>query len=366
MLNGNVPVMESQQIQNPILRPSQTDHYNRILECLQRFYFYIDGSEPGTGKTHVTCKIARDSGLTMVVLCPSTAKVTWIDAFRDYSMAYWNLPVTGGIITYETFRSTKGSQPKHGLLSRTDVGGTPMFFPTPLLAQLVQAGTLFVIDECQKVKNNNVAHKALKALIQYIYTGGGQSTTRSRVALLSGTVLDKEEQASHFMRMVGFIESRNLYSKVNGEVRLEGLAELQTWARRVNPTGADDFIRMTPVPTNRAGSTSYAFQLFRRIIRPHVMSIMPKVVPRGEDGRPTRTLNIKNGFYLMEPEDTRAYEEAIGDLAGAVRFNRQTGEVDQSRGSIGAVTNALTAIQRSRDQSDDSTSESRSPGNISG
>lgn len=107
MLNGNVPVMESQQIQNPILRPSQTDHYNRILECLQRFYFYIDGSEPGTGKTHVTCKIARDSGLTMVVLCPSTAKVTWIDAFRDYSMAYWNLPVTGGIITYETFRSTK-------------------------------------------------------------------------------------------------------------------------------------------------------------------------------------------------------------------------------------------------------------------
>jgi hypothetical protein len=340
--------MASPQIQEPVVRPHQTEHFNRILDIIDRFYFYVDGSDRGTGKTHLACAVARARGLPMLVICPSVAKQTWMEAFQMYGMQHWNIPGVGPIITYDSFRSTKGHQPKHGLLMRDDSGESPMFYPTASLAHIIRSGVFIVLDECQKVKNNNAAHKALKAVIQFLYTGAGQESVRSRIGLLSGTVIDKEEQAVHFMRMTGLIDSRTLYTKINGEVREEGIAELKTWARRVNPTAAEDFIRTHRFVPNRKEATDYAFQIFRRVIRPHVMSIMKRVVQRDETGRPTSTLNIKNGFYLMEDVDAEEYQQAIQELAGAVRFNARTGTVDQPRGSIGAVTNALTHIQRSK------------------
>ncbi len=341
--------MATQQIRMPVLRPHQVEHYNKILEILQRFYFYIDGSEPGTGKTHVASAVALSLGLPVIVVCPSVAKITWMEAFRDYGLPYWNVQNTGAIITYDTFRSIKRSQPKHGLLLRDDSTESPMFFPTPALAHIVRQGCLFIFDEAQQVKNNNVAHKAITALVRFIYTGGGQESTRSRAAFLSGTLLDKQEQAVDFMRMVGFIEHRNLYTKIAGNVQLQGIEELQTWARRISPGPAEEFIRNNRFEGNRTAAINYAFQLFRRVIRPQIMSIMRKTIQTdATTGRPVANLNIKNGFYVMNEADAARYEEAINELAGAVRFNARTGQVDQQAGSIGAVTTALTHIQRSK------------------
>jgi len=340
--------MAQTQVDPVVLRPHQEEHFSKVCSILSKYYYYLDGSEPGTGKTHVACKVAKRLGLPILVVCPSVAKITWLQAFQMYGMHYWNIQNTGPIITYETFRSTKGCQPKHGLLARSDTEESPSFFPTMALAHIIRNGVFLVFDECQKIKNNNVAHKAIRAVIGFLMGGAGGQTVVSRAAFLSGTILDKEAQAIDFMRMTGFIHHRALYIKVGGEVRLEGIEELHTWARRIDPIATEDFIAANQVQGSRAKATSYAFQLFRQVIRPHIMSIMPKVIQRDTTGRPIARLDIKNGFYLLEQEEDLQYQDAVNELAGAVRFNARTGDVDQPQNSIGAVTKALMHIQISK------------------
>lgn len=336
---GNDPV---------VLRPHQVNHYERMSQILGNFYYAIDGSEPGTGKTHVACKIAKRFGLPILVICPFVAKITWQEAFRDYGMQYWNIQNTGPIITYETFRSNKNCQPKHGLLLRSDTENNPMFFPTAALAQIIQKGVLFIFDECQKLKNNNVVHKAVASVIKFLISGAGGSSVVSRTLFLSGTILDKEEQAIHFMRMIGLIKHRNLYTKLNGETQLEGIQELENWANRIDPVGTRNFIANHIFLPKRGLATNYAFQLFRQIIRPHILSIMPKVLQTDPNGYFVTTLNIKNGFYLLDDDDNINYQEAILDLIGALRYNPETGNIQQDSSSMGAVTNALVKIQESK------------------
>jgi superfamily II DNA or RNA helicase len=179
---SSVPTIQPLQ-----LRPHQVAHYQRILEILSRFYFFVDGSEMGTGKTYVTAAVAITQKLPVIVVCPVAARQTWLNVFQAHGVTTYNLPETGGVITYDSLRSKKGYQPKHGLLTRDDTGTTPLFYPTTLFVQLVQAGVLVIFDECQKLKNNGNQNAAAKALVRQVYAIGG----RSRIAFLSGSALDK-------------------------------------------------------------------------------------------------------------------------------------------------------------------------------
>src|SRR5687767_14436104 len=106
------------------LRSHQIDHYQRILDIVSRFYFFVDGSEMGTGKTYVAAAVSITMKLPVIVVCPVAARKTWQDVFQAYGVATYNLPETGGVISYESLRSKKGYQPKHGLLMRDDTQPT--------------------------------------------------------------------------------------------------------------------------------------------------------------------------------------------------------------------------------------------------
>lgn len=331
--NGNVLI--SHNIQPLQLRDYQLEHFHRTQAILDRFYFYVDGSEMGTGKTFPALAHAITRNLPMLVICPLAARENWMINAALYGVQLYNLPETGGVITYDTLRSRKGHQPKHGLLVRDDSGDTPAFYATTLFTQIVRAGVLLVFDECQKLKNTSDQYRAAKSLMRQFYAVGGIS----RVAFLSGTTMDKQEHAVNFLRMVGFIEQRNLYSKVHGETRLEGVEDLHEWARRINPQALDEFMLANNFRANRIGAIEYVFKLFTTVIKPGIMSIMPSLQLQKD---------VKNGYYILSAEDEQEYRRAIADLANAVRYNPHTGAVFTTKENMGAITTALIRLQRSK------------------
>jgi len=334
-MSGRSPQIPSgPRVEPLVLREYQIAHFQRVLQILSIFYFFIDGSEPGSGKTYVAAALALALGLPVVVIAPLTAHPVWEDVLTRYGVSVYDLPVTGGILTYETLRSIKKHQPKHGLLVREDGAESVNFYPTIMWQAMVKAGVLLILDECQKVSNNSDQHKAVKALVKTFYQGG-----RSRFGLLSGTTMDKEEHAVNFMRLVNFIESRNLYSKPRGEVRLEGIQELYAWSRKINQKGTDEYISGNPFRATRAAAQAHLYGLFVQVIKPGIMSIMPNQ---------KHDKDVKNGFYVLEPEDEEAYRKACGALAKAVRYNPATQTVQRTKDDIGAVTTAMTALQRSK------------------
>ena len=68
------------------IRPNQVQHYKRALEILTSFYFYIDGSEMGAGKTYIAAAIAITLGLPCLVFCPKGARNTWKDVFLRHGV----------------------------------------------------------------------------------------------------------------------------------------------------------------------------------------------------------------------------------------------------------------------------------------
>lgn len=332
---SNDKVNTAQQL---CIRPRQVEHLRRIIKILSSFYFYIDGSKMGTGKTFIAAAVAIYFKLPVIVICPKAARKTWSDVLTTYGISQYDLPETGGIITYDTLRSRKGCQPSHGLLVREDSKDGVRFYATTLFNEIVRNRVFLIFDESQKLKNTSDQYKAAKALIQQFYVVGGNS----RFALLSGSIIDKPEQAINILRMVGFIKSRNLYTKPGrGQIRLDGVEDLHNWARYINKQATDNFIITHPFKSTREGSVNYVFQLFIEVIRPGIMSIMPA-------GDTSGYVDIKNGYYVLEKEDEEKYKVALVNLARAVKYNPHTETVIRDQKSMGAVTNALRSIQEAK------------------
>lgn len=328
---------EHSTIQQLRLHPHQLEHFQRVMEILSRFYFYIDGSEMGTGKTYIAAAVAIATKLPCIVVCPLAARNTWKVVFSTYGVKVYNLPDTGGILTYSSLRSRKGCQPKHGLLTRDDSGKTIQFYPTTLLSQIVQAGVMLIFDECQNLKNASDQHKAVRAMVHQFYN----ASSRSRVAFLSGTFLDKKEQIVNFMRMVGFIASRNLYSKIQGKIRLEGVDDLHNWARRINADETRQYIENNPFKSTQSGSIEYTYNLFLEVIRPGIMSIMPRQEMNAMK-------DIKNGYYFFPRSDETEYLMAEKELSEILEWNVHTNEISYSKDNMGSLINAMVRLQKAK------------------
>ena len=174
-------------------------------------------------------------------------------------------------------------------------------------------------------------------MIKRIYAQGG----RSRIALLSGSAIDKEEQVLNFLKMVGFITMPKLYSKINGAVRLEGIQELHGWCANINRDATNNFLTTHNIPTNKDTATTHVFDLFISIIKPGTMSIMPRPNYNGRK-------DVKNGYYRLSQSDDLEYQRAVSALSNAVHYNSETNEI--VRDNVGAIAAALVSLQRAKMQ----------------
>jgi len=232
-----------------VLVRDQEAHAQSLIEILKKSVVAFDMSMMGAGKTYVASEVAiRFDFKHIIVVCPASVMGKW-----ESMKKFLDSPIQ--IMSYEALRSTtpklmsSESSGKrllsHGLLYRIDPNpfkslesitpkilkslkdsktsesleslnpSSTSFFPSEKLVSIIKEGCLFIFDEAQKVKNKNASWLATKTISETILGRSplGVSTfgPKSRLLMLSGTPIDKEEHAVNLMEMMGFIQSRKLF-----------------------------------------------------------------------------------------------------------------------------------------------------------
>ena len=319
------------------LREWQTEWAARAYNILLSNYGYIDTSRMGSGKTYVTLWLAKQFGFRLLIVCPVTMIEIWKTTAAEYGV-----PVID-IISYQSLRSQRDHQPKHGYLERFDnvtEGGTRQvnFAATRAYLTLVEQGIMVVCDEIQNIKNSSAQYKACNAMLTPIITAGGLS----RFALLSGTPFDKEEHAINLLKLIGYIRAHRLfvYIQETRELILEGMQELIDACHAINAAVTDEIL--AEIPLVKSKMTHLAFTLYTRVVKAGISGAMP--TPTTITGR----FDVGNGFYNIDHERAINLQAAIDELAGAVRFNERAGTAQIRADNIGAVTLALVHIENAK------------------
>ena len=197
------------------LRPHQVECGERSVEILRHQLGLINTSPTGSGKTFLCLWVALYFSFPILVVCPKSVVEMWKRESAKVGVH------TVAVITYESLRSRKNGQPSHGLLTRHDdttlKGYDKLHFePTEYYIDIVNHGVLVVFDESHRLKNRTAQFKAGYALLKPIVEMGGLS----RFMLLTATPFDKEEHSINYCRLLGFIRSAKLYSRLAGSPKV--------------------------------------------------------------------------------------------------------------------------------------------------
>jgi len=312
------------------LKPSQIAHCNRLLDILEESLFACDLSVMGAGKTWVSSVIGAETGLPLFVLGPRGSLTNWENIAK----------LVGARIiftsTYESLRSVRGCQPKHGYLTRFDSkDGNVSFKATEAFRDLIKDGLILVCDECQKIKNDSNQTRAVGALVREILDYGG----KSRLLFLSGSPFEEAKHALNFFRLIGFITQTKLYNtNKKGDFIPLGLTELIESLSFLSPKNLEELvIRHSPFSKNNV--REFVFDAFAEIIVPYFSSAMPS---------PAMDLckNVRNGYYLFEKEEeAQELIDAIETLRIITNYRKDDETVVYNRKNMGAVTMSLMRIE---------------------
>lgn len=394
----------------------QEAHAKSLIEILKKSVVAFDMSMMGAGKTYVASEVAiRYNFKHIVVVCPASVMGKWEsmkrfikpqDAKRQDSKSLGvgsnslelNSSSSIFILSYEGLRSTtprimsaSGKNPKrllsHGLLYRSDPNpfgsikllersskklegeeqssedSKTTFYPSEELISMIKEGCLFIFDEAQKVKNKNASWLAVKTISETILGRGPLGITtfgpKSRFLMLSGTPMDKEEHAVNLMEMMGFIQSRKLFTtgmspvlekerdksenfkkdilpglpkvgKISNPigntfgVKLIGAQELIDFCKNINKEKTERIVRVLSNTQNfglkdgsvREGVIHLCYTLFQEIIKKEITSSMVPPKPFDSVSGKEITLDAKNGYYKFSDSlsDMEAEKELTAGL----------------------------------------------------
>jgi len=318
------------------LRSYQMPWATRAKSILDTGHGYIDTSRMGSGKTYVALWLAKQFNISLLVICPVTMIDVWVQTAREYGVKI----VTA--ISYESLRSQKNHQPKHGLLQRFDSvteGGVHHveFVPTEEYVRLCEFGILVVFDEVQRVKNQSAQWKASCAMIRPILDAG-----TSRWALLSGTPFDKEEHATNLLRLINYVRAHRMYSIDNrtGMFVPEGIQELIDACNFINPAITNTVLSL--LPPAKETMKELAYQLYVKVIKAHISGAMPTPDTISAEN------DVKDGYYLIDKTSELALRQGLGALARATGYDPNKQTVDMKADNIGAVQKALVLIENTK------------------
>lgn len=340
-----VPVEEPVLIENITgkrieYRESQREWANKSFNILLHNHGYIDTSQPRAGKTYISLGLAQKFGFRLLVICPVNVLTMWKKTAEEYGIELVDrklrnkdgeLEECREPISYESLRGMKPDRINHGLLERIDnttTGGIHqvIFKPTEYYLSLVAKGLLIICDEIHMIKNNSGKYKACSALIHPILTGG-----LSRFGLLSGTPIDKQEQAINLLKLIGYIRSFKLYYKNGKNIILEGAQELINACEKIDANTTAAVIENNPITTTKTHEKviELCYELYIKVIKESISGAMPGISNiEGE-------LDIKNGYYHIDPRKIEQLQTAINEL-------------DRSVGFLGTFATSLVKIEESK------------------
>ncbi len=196
------------------LKPHQLEHADRIdREILNESMWYLDTSLPGTGKTYIPIEIAKRRGLQLLVVCPKSVKSKWCKIAGQAGVKL------ADVLTYQMLMRRGGTDKKKPWIHRLEVPEgvdaegkrvpkSVEFRPSAHWRRLVKfKGVLLVSDEVHKGKNASQQSRAVAALSS-VFHGVEPKDCRSRIALISGTCMDKRPQMCNLMTLTSVTTHR--------------------------------------------------------------------------------------------------------------------------------------------------------------
>ena len=285
-------------------------------------------------------------------------------------------------MTYGEITGKRFIQPKCEFLLRNDFrvpvlqedGTTRMidkynYTVTDKFKELVANGLLLVLDEFQYLKNESAQTEACEIMIRCIYENfkrGG----RSRVILLSGSPIDKYQQAVRLFKTLGIMR----HDKIVSGHQYAGINEIEDYINENFKDSPRDrpvrngFISMyregyirtrtdrnniEVLLQNAARCELYAYRLFLNVIKTNASSTM--------DLRQIQNTGIilhkYNGNFRLNDERNQAKVSAaledlnkISDLRMRIRGTqrRTPGEAANAGSMMAQVVRALTVIETSK------------------
>jgi SNF2 family DNA or RNA helicase len=280
-----------------ILKDHQTDHVAKIISHLRDRSSVFDMSDMGLGKTYTTIKAVSQMGFKKVmVICPAIADKKWREVA---SMEKFERVL---VTSFSAMASRVGCQPKHGMLSRTG----DQLTPTELFREWVEEGMCLVIDEVQNLKNNVLQTRACTELTDIVTRHLG----RSRVILISGTPIDKQEQAVRMLRLLGLLRTTDLVHVI----QLTGLQYLVDICNGIDRPETERILRKH----RNTGYANSTYDLFVNIVVKHFSYSMP---------HPNVDLDIKNEVYKLSDDRRLMVNSHISNLNKCISGVVKQGEI---------------------------------------
>ena len=196
------------------LKPNQLEHFNNIIEIIHNkgFKSYLDCSDTGTGKTYVTCIVAKELNMDLAVFAPKNTHEKWkYVSSLVLENTNCNLQLC---ITESALRGTGKKITQHNLL--TFDPETKQFHPTEILSQV--QNVLFVFDKADRLRNpESLTSKAISTIARNI-------PESCRIALLSAITLDKNSKRKVYylvLELFNTIKFSNMIIQIMNTFNLE-------------------------------------------------------------------------------------------------------------------------------------------------
>jgi hypothetical protein len=390
------------------LYPYQTDHVQRLEEFLQKYHFAIDLSPLGTGKTFTASKIFQQGKTNktfkhLIVVAPPSVKTKWLEVVDTYKIK------DATLLTYGEITGRRFSNPKCGYIIRNDYkvpilqeNGTVRMIDkynyktTQRFEQMVEEGVFIVMDEFQQLKNDCAQTEACETLIRAVYEkekrdkvketkeirdrniraisrgenimispvgerAADKNVPKSRILLMSGSPMDKQEQAVRLFKTLGIMQ----HDKIVSGYQYAGINEIIDYLHRNfdDSNRKNQYIQSTINQIIRVGQDDagnriyrqygsscvrYAYNLFIEIVKKRASSTMDLSMLQQSVNA---VLHKYNGYFRIdEAHNIERVNQAvvelqdIRNLQARIRMSRQRRQEEGEHVTIAVET--ATAIMR--------------------
>lgn len=343
-----IPLLTRLSRQKPItLFPNQVENYEESKRILLEspIGILMNNSKPGKGKSYVIAKLSQDPEfvdeatgeyMPIGVIGPLDVVNKWRrELIEPYGLN------SAFEINYESLRSMRDRQPKHGLLDRIDKvtengKKSVTFAPTTALDDLLKKGMLVIIDEFQHIKNKSQTREACRIIVRRCLELG-----TSRVIFISGSPYDKWEHVINFLQLVNFIRNPTLavYHRERNRLDLRGAQELINVCKLYD-SETTEHILQTCEYTHKTVGEKLCFQLYVDVIRPQIVSSMSST----ESGN----LDVKNGHFIMSEQNMAAVLGVINELAAATAYDPVKQTINSKRTNYTTINATLTKSENAK------------------
>lgn len=322
---------DNDKIIKPIqIFPYQKEHFKKVLTILQNELGYLDVSPFGCGKTHIALAVAATFKMDILVVGPKTVLTNWKKQAKIYGIKLY------GALTYSALRGTERNGVNHELLEREGDD----FFATEKLEEYARQGLLMVFDECHSLKNEKSQQlDATQALTKEMARLARMGYT-VRIAALSATPADKKENITSMFKLLGIINSENLY-KYDRSSKTYMSVGLQEAINKCNKYDPDTTFHVICRPLNKSTAKLICHELYTRILKKHITSSMPEPPIKARK-------DVKNLFAIMPPEDVERLKQGALLFSSATSYKHETSEINYSSVNWGDVILSRREIDSSK------------------